>query len=335
MKKLLWLLLILCTFIACDVSNTQKPTSQPTSISNSIATGSGGDYATGADSAGTDSISFDGPQHVECPTCIDPPGDDTSGDECTASDEYTLSAALNNTTASTTSSDISTWRLSPFWGGIIGEVTTILENAEVDSPYHRDLPYHETFDLDRRVKIETTVTPNGQLSFSLTLYDMISRLYYSSTSFAVSNARVKATANAIRVEGIYSIAQDNFMITGFAFENLDTDVDVDSNLGPVAAPFVYIARLIFNATDSQLEGRAVTAIKNQIANAIDDVNRNSPNMFLRSLLDFPELENILPLLDQAIMELLQDDVSATLEVALPSCGDIDRDGLIGLNISTN
>lgn len=294
-----------------------------------------GDYSASTDSARIDSGSFDQLGFGDdCSNCIDPPGD---GDPtiCTPSDEYTLSATLNNTTVSTTTTEVPTWRLAPFWGGIIGEITTVLENAEVDSPYHRELPYHETFDLDRRVTLETTLMPNGQLSLSLTLYGMISRLYYTSTSFAVSNARIKATADAIRVEGVYNIAQDNFNITDFIFENLDTDVDVDSNLGPVAAPFVYVARLIFNATDSQLEGRAVTAIKDQIAEEIDDVNRNSPNMFLRSLLDFPELENILPLLDQAIMELLQDDVSATLDVALPSCGDIDRDGLIELDVSTN
>ena len=164
---------------------------------------------------------------------------------------------------------------------------------------------------------------------------MILRLYYTSTSFAVSNARIKATSDAIRLEGAYIIAQDNFNFTEITFENLDIDVDVDSNLGPVVDPFISFARLLLNATDSQLEGRAVTVIKNQITDTIDDLNRNSPNLFLRSLLDFPELANILPLLDQAIMDLLQDDVSAVLNVALPSCGDIDRDGLIELDVSTN
>jgi len=270
----------------------------------------------------------------DCITCIDPPGD---GDPtlCTPTNQYRLEASVDDYGAYIYNSTIPTWRLTPFWGGIIEEVTEVLENANVDSPYHRELPYHKTFDLERRVTIETKLTPNGKLSFSLTMYDMILRLYYTSTSFAVSNARIKATSDAIRLEGAYIIAQDNFNFTEITFENLDIDVDVDSNLGPVVDPFISFARLLLNATDSQLEGRAVTVIKNQITDTIDDLNRNSPNLFLRSLLDFPELANILPLLDQAIMDLLQDDVSAVLNVALPSCGDIDRDGLIELDVSTN
>jgi len=82
------------------------------------------------------------------------------------------------------------------------------------------------------------------------------------------------------------------------------------------------------------EGDVEETIRDLIADEIDQVSRNSPNMFLRSFLGYPEIDNILPLLDQAITELLQDDVSAILNVALPSCGEIDRDGLIDLEVAT-
>lgn len=97
----------------------------------------------------------------------------------------------------------------------------------------------------------------------------------------------------------------------------------------------YLIRTVAGVNNSQLAGIIETELVNEIDSAIDEVNRNSPNMFLRSLINYPEIENILPLLDQAISELLQDDVSANLNVTLPSCGDIDRDGLIDLSILTN
>lgn len=314
----------------------KQTNNQPTSISNSVASSSGVEgYAAGTDSAGTDSISFDGPQHVECPTCIDPPGD---GDPtvCTPSDDYTLSATLNNTTVSTISDDIPTWRLAPFWGGIIQEVEGQLANFEQDyTSKYQDAPYHQTFDLDYRATLNTTLMPNGQLSFSLTLYDMFSRVYFSSTVGYLSNARIKISANSIEFNGIYTIASDNFSITGIEFENLDADVNSDTSFGPILDFVAYLIRTVAGVNNSQIAGEIEDAITNNVMASIDEVNRNSPNMFVRSLLDFPELDNILPLLDQAITDLLQDDVSATLEVALPSCGDIDRDGLIDLDVSTN
>lgn len=158
MKKPFWLLLFFCTFTACDVSDTQDTTIQSTAIQNDI-TARSGDYTVSSDSARIDTTDLNGPQNSECIDCIDPPGD---GDPtvCTPTNDYALSATLNNTTVSTISDDIPTWRLAPFWGGIIGEVETVLENTrQTDSPFHRELPYHETFDLDRRVTIETTLMP--------------------------------------------------------------------------------------------------------------------------------------------------------------------------------
>jgi hypothetical protein len=283
-----------------------------------------------------DSISFDGQQHIECPTCIDPPGDEGGGTTtCTVPDDYTLSATLNNTTLSTTSSDIPTWRLAPFWGSIIGEVENELENFEQNEVSQLESsPYHQFFEIDRRVIAETTVMPNGQLGFSLKLFDLFGRLYFQRTTIYTSNAIVTVSADAIEVEGVYNIAQDNFVITGSEFENLDADVDI-SGVGPLGAKVICFLTLGFYCPLPNPDGDVEETIRDLIADEIDQVNRNSPNMFLRSLIDYPEIGNILPLLDQAIMELLQDDVSATLNVALPSCGDIDRDGLIGLDVSTN
>lgn len=83
------------------------------------------------------------------------------------------------------------------------------------------------------------------------------------------------------------------------------------------------------------EGKVESKVKEIIESAVDDVNRNSPNMFIQSLVDYPEVSGVLLLLDQAITELLQDDVDATLVVELPSCGEVVRDGLIKLEVSTN
>lgn len=293
---------------------------------------SSGDYSASTDSARINTTDFDF-QNLQCPTCIDPPGDEGGGTTvCMVPDDYTLRATLNNTTASTITDDIPTWRLSPFWGGIIGELTTILENTgQAESPVHRELPYHQLFDLDRRVVIETSLMSNGQVSLSLTLYDMLVRVWYSSTNFAVSSAHIKGEADEIKIDGVYNIAQDNFIITDLELQNLEVDLNISNRFGIFGDVIAYI---FFGFSETETESKIENVIKNQIANAIDDVNRNSPNMFLRSLINHPEIDNILPLLDQAIMELLQDDVSATLEVALPSCGDIDRDGRIDLIVST-
>jgi len=172
---------------------------------------------------------------------------------------------------------------------------------------------------------------NGQIRFSLTLHDMHLRVWFSSTVLWLSDARIKIEAEEIRINGIYTLAQDNFSISGIEFENFDSDI----NAGVVGGFIIHIIDILASYTDQSIDGIIETVFANQIASAVDEVNRNSPNMFLRSFLDYPEIENVLPLLDQAISELLQDDVSATLNIALPSCGDIDRDGLIDLDISTN
>jgi len=146
---------------------------------------------------------------------------------------------------------------------------------------------------------------------------------------------VEIEAEEIRINGIYTLAQDNFSITGIEFENLGSDVNSDTSFGPIIDFVAYLVRTVAGVNNSQIGGIIESELTDQIASAIDEVNRNSPNMFLRSFLDYPEIESILPFLDQAISELLQDDVNATLNIALPSCGEIDRDGLIDLDISTN
>lgn len=250
-------------------------------------------------------------------------------------DDYTLRAGINNTTLSTISSDVPTWRLAPFWGGIIGEVETVLENFEQDTVSQLESsPYHQFFDVDRRVMAETTVMPNGELSLSLKLFDLFGKLYFQRTSIWTSNAIISVSADAIEVEGVYNIAQDNFVITGSEFENLNADVDIGGVLPLLDVIKCYVTfgnYCILADADGFLE----ETIRDLVSDEIDQVNRNSPNMFLRSLINHPEIENILPLLDQAISELLQDDISAALNIALPSCGDIDRDGLIDLGVSTN
>jgi hypothetical protein len=263
----------------------------------------------------------------DCDICIDPPGD---GDPviCTPSDQYRLEASVNGNGAYIYNSNIPTWRFSPFWGGIIQTILSILENTgQNDSPYHREFPYHEVFDLDRRVTVVTTLTPSGNLNFSVTLYNKIARIWFSSTSAFVSNLQVRVASDAIQISGTYTIANDSFSITNFEFENLDVDINLTNGLHDWLVDLFGII--------SQAEGAVESAIKNEIATAIDNVNRNSPNMFVRSLIDYPEISNKLPLLDQAITELLQDDVSAELNIELPSCGDIVRDGLIQLAVSTN
>lgn len=173
----------------------------------------------------------------------------------------------------------------------------------------------------------TTLTPSGNLNFSVTLYNKIARIWFSSTSAFVSNLQVRVASDAIQISGTYTIANDSFSITNFEFENLDVDINLTNGLHDWLVDLFGII--------SQAEGAVESAIKNEIATAIDNVNRNSPNMFVRSLIYYPEISNKLPLLDQAITELLQDDVSAELNIELPSCGDIVRDGLIQLAVSTN
>lgn len=186
--------------------------------------------------------------------------------------------------------------------------------------------------MDYRLIAETIVMPNGELSFSLKLFDLFGKLYFQRTSIYTTNAVVTISADAFKVEGIYNIGQDSFMITGSEFETLNANVDVNG-LAPLGAKVLCVITSGLYCPLPNPDGDVEEAVRNLIAAKINQVNRNSPNMFLQSLLDFPEIENILPLLDQAITKLLQDDISATLNIALPSCGDIDRDGWIDLEVS--
>jgi hypothetical protein len=314
------------------IQAVNQPTNQPTTLKNKLVRSSG-DYLTSTDSVRIDYGSFDQLGFGDdCSTCIDLPGDGNPT-ICTPSDEYTLGATLNNITATTITSNVPTWRLSPFWGGIIGEVETALENFEQNEVSELESsPYHQFFELDYRLTAETTVMPSGELNLSLKLFDLFGKLYFQRTTIYTSNAKVTVSADAFEVEGVYNIAQDSFIITGSEFENLDADIDI----GGLFALLDDIKCFLFGScTIQSAEGDVEETIRDLIADEVDQVNRNSPNMFLRSLINHPETDNILPLLDQAIMELLQDDVSAILNVALPSCGDIDRDGLIDLEVSTN
>lgn len=123
MKKFIGFLFFLCIFTACNVANPQNENAQPSTPDlGEITSSTGYNYATSIDSTRMDTSDFD-VHNVECPTCIDPPGDEGGGTtECTVPDDYTLRAGISNSTLSTVTSDVPTWRLSPFWGGIIQSV---------------------------------------------------------------------------------------------------------------------------------------------------------------------------------------------------------------------
>jgi len=271
----------------------------------------------------------------DCITCIDPPGD---GDPtlCTPTNQYRLEASVDDYGAYIYNSTIPTWRLTPFWGGIIQRVMNEVENFEQDyTSLYEPSPYAPSFDLDRRLKVETNLNPNSELSFSITLYDLIARVFFSSNSAFVSNARIKIEAEAIIFEGMYQLSSDTFSITNVMFEGLNTYVNANTNFGLIGEFLVYVGRSIAGINNSQLEGIIEVEINNEINSLIDNVNRNSPNMFIKSLVDYPEISNLLILFDQAVSLLLQDDVSASLNLHLPSCGDIVREGLIKLQVIEN
>ena len=331
MKKVPCFLLLFYFLSGCDISNTESVPAQSSLLPDQVQKSSANNYMASLDTTRTDSSSFNGEETPNCVICIDLPGD---GDPvtCTVPEDYTLRASINNTTLSTISSDVPTWRLAPFWGSIIGEVENELENFEQNEVSQLESsPYHQFFELDYRLTAETTVLPNQELNLSLKLFDLFGKLYFQRTTIYTSNAIVTISADAFEVEGVYNIAQDNFVITGSEFQNLDADIDIGGFLSLLDDIKCF---LFDSCTIQSAEGDVEETIRDLIADEIDQVSRNSPNMFLRSFLGYPEIDNILPLLDQAITELLQDDVSAILNVALPSCGEIDRDGLIDLEVAT-
>lgn len=271
--------------------------------------------------------SFDEP--CDPATCIDPPGSGGSGGgpSCTPTDQYRLEASVNSSGAYTYNSSIPTNQLTPYWGSIILTAKDAIGNTSQNgSPYHDSNPFHEVFDLDRKVKVTTTLTSGGQLNFSLSLFDMYARAWFSSNNGFISNADVVAEADEINIEGTYTLVNDNFSLTDFEFENLNVSVSLSGFTGWLADVFGYTS-----TAESEVEDE----IKNLISNEINSFNANNPNMYVKSLIDYQGIENILPALDLAIAELVKDDVDATLLLALPSCGDITRDGLIKLNVTTN
>jgi hypothetical protein len=128
----------------------------------------------------------------------------------------------------------------------------------------------------------------------------------------VNTAKIEFEADSITFNGEYEFSEDQFSVTDYDLASLNTNVNTDTNFGPILSFFEYIMRLFLDASDSDFEGVVEDEIRNEIAELIDEVNRNSPNLFIRSLIDFPETTQILTLLDQAITSLLQDDVNATL-----------------------
>lgn len=59
-------------------------------------------------------------------------------------------------------------------------------------------------------------------------------------------------------------------------------------------------------------------------------------MYLSSIIYHSEIENILPVIDQAISELIKNDIEANLEIEVPNCTYYpNRDGLILLEVNTN
>ena len=211
-----------------------------------------------------------------------------------------------------------------------------LEAIEQDeTPLWAQNPFHSYFIIDEKATFVTTLNSGAGLDFELNMYDFESKLYFANTGgYPSQNLKVEVTGDGIQVDGFYSISQDDFNITNFDVQNFQVDV----NIGWLLTPFVDALLCVYGLSTLQgcitLSSVVKDAIENQISNEIENFNDN-PNQFIRSFVNIPSITNALPNIEDAIADLLQVNVSANLEIALPSCGDITRDGAVSLGVEVH
>jgi hypothetical protein len=276
-----------------------------------------------------------------CPTCFEDPGDGTGGgSSCTPSNEYMISATYQNTTLSqgvsgSTASQI-TSHIRPFWVNIIQEAESVLEESPQPATFFwQEFPFHSYFEIDKKALFTTTYQSTGNISFALDLSNMFAKLYYSKVAgAALYNLKVEVTSDGFESHGNYNISQDNFIFTDFSFDNLNVDINAGWVAGLADALVCFFTVFQQCNTISGAERSVEEAIVDQVETMLAAVNDN-PNQLIHSLIHIPQVTNALPLIDQALAELIQSNVHAAMEIAMPACGDITRDGTIHLTVTTN